>query len=94
MVLGVLGCPNLPLAPIGDDDCDERQAARALSEDGVGTIFAAARGGGARMGPLLAPGLPATPIHANDSLPAAEVGPAQRRCRREAPMMRTPWGCA
>lgn len=73
VVLGVLGCPNLPLQPIGESDCEEGQAGRALSEEGVGAIFAAVRGGGARMGPLLAPGLPSTAIHVDDDVPAAEA---------------------
>lgn len=72
-VLGVLGCPNLPQEPIREADCDEGQAGRSFSEEGVGTLFAAARGQGARMGLLLAPGLPATPIRCNDSQPQGEV---------------------
>ena len=76
VVLGVLGCPNLPQQAIREGDCDEGQAGRSFAEEGVGTLFAAAKGQGARAGPLLAPGLPATPIHCNDSLPQEEVSAA------------------
>lgn len=44
VVLGVLGCPNLPQAPISEADCDEGQAGRSFSDEGVGTMFAAAKG--------------------------------------------------
>jgi 3'(2'), 5'-bisphosphate nucleotidase/inositol polyphosphate 1-phosphatase len=44
VVLGVLGCPNLPQTPITDDDCDEGQAARSFSDDNIGTVFAASKG--------------------------------------------------
>jgi hypothetical protein len=50
VVLGVLGCPNLPLAPITDQDCDEGQAARSFSDEAVGTMFAASKGQVGRWG--------------------------------------------
>ena len=44
VVLGVLGCPNLPQQAIGHGDCDEGQAGRSFSDETIGTIFAASKG--------------------------------------------------
>lgn len=44
VVLGVLGCPNLPQYAITEEDCDEGQAGRSFSDDAVGSMFAAAKG--------------------------------------------------
>ena len=51
VVLGVLGCPNLPREPIADADAGAEAAGHAGDSD-VGVIFAARRGGGAHVGPL------------------------------------------
>ena len=51
VVLGVLGCPNLPQEPIADADAGAEAAGHAADSD-VGVIFAARRGGGAHVGPL------------------------------------------
>jgi hypothetical protein len=44
VVLGVLGCPNLPQYAISEEDCDEGQAARSFSDEAIGTMFAACKG--------------------------------------------------
>jgi len=44
VVLGVLGCPNLPQQAISEEDCDEGQAGRSFSDETIGTMFAAAKG--------------------------------------------------
>jgi hypothetical protein len=51
VVLGVLGCPNLPQEPISDEDAGAEAAGHAADSD-VGVIFAARRGGGCAVGPL------------------------------------------
>ena len=51
VVLGVLGCPNLPAAPLGDEASSTTSAEHA-GEPGVGCLFAAVRGGGAFVAPL------------------------------------------
>jgi 3'(2'), 5'-bisphosphate nucleotidase/inositol polyphosphate 1-phosphatase len=73
LVLGVLGCPNLPQWAIAEVDCSEGQACRPYTEDGVGCVFAARRGAGARAGPLFAPGLPSIAIRCNDALAPEEA---------------------
>ena len=50
VVLGVLGCPNLPSAVLGDNASTD--AAEHAGEPGIGCLFAAVRGGGAFVGPL------------------------------------------
>lgn len=72
VVLGVLGCPNLPQYAISEEDCDEGQAGRSFSDDAVGSMFAAAKGQGAYGGPVFG-GIPSERIHCNDSLPVSEV---------------------
>ena len=51
VVVGVLGCPNLPQARISDNDGSSNSAGKAGSA-GVGVIFTAERGHGAFAGPL------------------------------------------
>ena len=51
VVVGVLGCPNLPLEPITDAD-GAAGAAERVGTAGVGALFHATRGGGAFVGPL------------------------------------------
>ncbi len=51
VVVGVLGCPNLPTAQLRDEDGTGNSAEKAGS-DGVGVIFAAQKGCGAFAGPL------------------------------------------
>lgn len=51
VVLGVLGCPNLPQATVGDDDGGAGAAERSSAE-GVGCLFLAHRGAGAYVAPL------------------------------------------
>ena len=51
VVVGVLGCPNLPAGQINDEDGAGNSAAKA-GTDGVGVIFAAQKGVGAFAGPL------------------------------------------
>jgi 3'(2'), 5'-bisphosphate nucleotidase/inositol polyphosphate 1-phosphatase len=72
VVLGVLGCPNLPLAPITDQDCDEGQAARSFSDEAVGTMFAASKGQGAYAGPVLG-GMPTQRIFCDDAIPPPQA---------------------
>ena len=66
VVVGVLGCPNLPQKRIEDADGGAESASKA-GTDGVGVIFAAERDQGAFAGPLsglaLSPLLPSTPDH-------------------------------
>lgn len=57
VVLGVLGCPNLPHAPLTQADGGPEAASRA-GQDNVGCLFAAARGQGSFWGPLEGAGLP------------------------------------
>ena len=58
VVVGVLGCPNLPQKRIEDADGMAESASKA-GTDGVGVIFAAERDQGAFAGPLS--GSPLTP---------------------------------
>ncbi|CAL8471122.1 g10664 [Coccomyxa elongata] len=51
VVVGVLGCPNLPTAQLRDEDGTGNSAEKAGS-DGIGVIFAAQKGCGAFAGPL------------------------------------------
>ena len=51
VVVGVLGCPNLPQKRIEDEDGVGESASKA-GTDGVGAIFAAERDQGAFAGPL------------------------------------------
>ena len=51
VVVGVLGCPNLPLEPITDAD-GAAGAAERVRTAGVGALFYATRSGGAFVGPL------------------------------------------
>ena len=51
VVVGVLGCPNLPQKRIEDEDGVGESASKA-GTDGVGVIFAAEREQGAFAGPL------------------------------------------
>ena len=64
VVVGVLGCPNLPQKRIEDADGVAESASKA-GTDGVGVIFAAERNQGAFAGPLsgpaLTPPLPGSP---------------------------------
>ena len=46
VVLGVLGCPNLPMAPLTDED-GTAAASDAIGAHGTGVCFAAQQGGGA-----------------------------------------------
>lgn len=57
VVLGVLGCPNLPQERITDEQGEAGVAERA-GEPGVGCMFAAHRGSGAFVGPLQGERLP------------------------------------
>lgn len=51
VVLGVLGCPNLPRARLTADDGGADAAGR-VGENGIGVLFAAQQGCGAAVGPL------------------------------------------
>ncbi|WIA11614.1 hypothetical protein OEZ85_011718 [Tetradesmus obliquus] len=51
VVLGVLGCPNLPQGAVGDDDGGAAAAGKSSSAD-VGCLFLAHRGAGAYVAPL------------------------------------------
>ncbi|KAK9811515.1 hypothetical protein WJX72_005139 [[Myrmecia] bisecta] len=66
VVLGVLGCPNLPQQPITEADGLEGAAAKVGSE-GIGCLFAAQRGQGAFVGPLTGEGLPQQRLGLDDS---------------------------
>lgn len=52
MVLGVLGCPNLPMAALTEEDGARRVAPEGDDAGRVGVCFVARRGGGAFYGPL------------------------------------------
>lgn len=71
--VGVLGCPNMPQAPISDDDCAD--VAQRSFDDDVGMIFAARRGAGTFAGPLWDESLPNERVFVDDLLP-----PGQCRC--------------
>lgn len=76
VVLGVLGCPNLPHWAITDVDCDQSDGEHCMAYDdgGIGTLFAARKGQGAFAGALFnVSGLPEHRIHCNDTLGADEV---------------------
>ena len=76
VVMGVLGCPNLPHWAITEVDCneDDGEHCKAYDDRGVGTIFAARVGQGSFAGPLFdVAGLPTHRIHCNDTLPPEEV---------------------
>ncbi len=51
VVLGVLGCPNLPQQPIQEEDGAAGVAERVGTE-GIGCLFTAIKGQGAFVGPL------------------------------------------
>jgi hypothetical protein len=51
VVLGVLGCPNLPQARLTADDGGAEAAGR-VGESGIGVLFTAQQGCGAAVGPL------------------------------------------
>lgn len=51
VVLGVLGCPNLPCARLTADDGGAEAAGR-VGESGIGVLFTAQQGCGAAVGPL------------------------------------------
>ncbi|KAI7841336.1 hypothetical protein COHA_004954 [Chlorella ohadii] len=72
VVLGVLGCPNLPQYAISEADCDEGQAGRSFSDEAVGTMFAACKDQGSWAGPVFG-GMPSQRIFCNDTLPASQV---------------------
>ncbi|GFR39865.1 hypothetical protein Agub_g365 [Astrephomene gubernaculifera] len=52
VVLGVLGCPNLPQGPVSDEDGRSGAAARAVGQSHVGCLFSALRNHGAYVAPL------------------------------------------
>ncbi|KAG2449003.1 hypothetical protein HYH02_005757 [Chlamydomonas schloesseri] len=52
VVLGVLGCPNLPQGPVGDDDGATGSAQRLSGDADVGCLFFSERGQGAWVEPL------------------------------------------
>lgn len=51
VVLGVLGCPNMPTTPLVDAD-GGGGAASHVGTDGVGVLFTAQQGCGAAVAPL------------------------------------------
>lgn len=51
VVLGVLGCPNLPQQPIQEEDGAEGVAERVGTE-GIGCLFTGVKGQGSFVGPL------------------------------------------
>lgn len=57
VVLGVLGCPNMPTIPLVDAD-GGNGAASQVGMDGVGVLFAAQQGCGAAVAPLSDSGMP------------------------------------
>lgn len=74
VVLGVLGCPNMPHWAISDVDCNEKGKCETYNETKIGCIFAAQRNKGAFVGPLFgSTSLPSIQIRCNDSLSPEEV---------------------
>ncbi|CAK0782351.1 hypothetical protein CVIRNUC_005644 [Coccomyxa viridis] len=65
VVVGVLGCPNLPQKRIEDEDGVGESASKA-GTDGVGVIFAAEKGQGAFAGPLSDDGRPGERLQLED----------------------------
>ena len=75
VLMGVLGCPNLPHWAITDVDCDgDNHECRAYDDIGIGTIFAARKDQGAFAGPLFTGhDLPPHRIHCDDTVGAEEA---------------------
>lgn len=74
VILGVLGCPNMPHWAISDVDCNEQGKCEAYNETKIGCLFAARRSMGAFVGPLFgSETLPDIRIQCNDSLGPEEV---------------------
>jgi len=67
VVVGALGCPNLPLAPLSDEDGTELARGR-IGADGYGVCFAAAKGAGAFCGALGDDGVPTQRVSTSDEL--------------------------
>eukprot|EP00877_Chromochloris_zofingiensis_P002003 jgi/Chrzof1/11803/Cz06g10200.t1 len=65
VVVGVLGCPNLPQGQVTDDDCGTGAAGRSDTA-GVGCLFLAHRGHGAYASSLWDDSSPLERIHVND----------------------------
>jgi 3'(2'), 5'-bisphosphate nucleotidase/inositol polyphosphate 1-phosphatase len=65
VVVGVLGCPNMPMQAL--TDVDGTAAASAGNQPPGGVCFAARKGNGAAYGPLHAMTLPASPMVMDDS---------------------------
>ncbi|CAL5228744.1 g11929 [Coccomyxa viridis] len=72
VVVGVLGCPNLPQKRIEDADGVAESASKA-GTDGVGVIFAAERNQGAFAGPLSGNGRPGEQLQLGDSQDFSQV---------------------
>ena len=51
VVLGVLGCPNLPQQPIQEED-GAAGIAEKVGTEGIGCLFTAVKGQGAFVGPI------------------------------------------
>ncbi|GAB4821949.1 hypothetical protein N2152v2_008995 [Parachlorella kessleri] len=68
VVVGVLGCPNMPQAAISDEDCDD-VASRSFDES-IGMLFAAQRGCGTYAGSLWSEALPMQRVFVDDLPPA------------------------
>ncbi|EIE20057.1 3',5'-bisphosphate nucleotidase [Coccomyxa subellipsoidea C-169] len=66
VVVGVLGCPNLPGGQIQDEDGAGNSAAKA-GTDGVGVIFAAQKGAGSYAGPLAGSAFPRDRLQLSDT---------------------------
>ncbi|KAK9825413.1 hypothetical protein WJX81_003131 [Elliptochloris bilobata] len=72
VVVGVLGCPNLPMEPITDADA-AAGAAERVGQAGVGALFSATLGGGAFVGPLKEGGQPLQRLALEDSADFGEA---------------------
>jgi len=66
VVLGVLGCPNMPVAPLTDSDGGSDAAGR-VGTDGIGVLFTAQQGCGAFVAPLSDSGIPQQHISVAES---------------------------
>lgn len=66
VVLGVLGCPNMPTTPLVDADGSDGAASHVAS-DGAGVLFTAQLGCGAAVAPLSDSGVPQQRIFVSES---------------------------
>eukprot|EP00192_Tetraselmis_astigmatica_P013051 CAMPEP_0117654282 /NCGR_PEP_ID=MMETSP0804-20121206/3659_1 /TAXON_ID=1074897 /ORGANISM="Tetraselmis astigmatica, Strain CCMP880" /LENGTH=423 /DNA_ID=CAMNT_0005460549 /DNA_START=1 /DNA_END=1272 /DNA_ORIENTATION=+ len=72
VVVGALGCPNLPQAPLTDED-GTSSAQEGIGSPSFGVCFAAALGGGAYAGALSDPDTPSKAIRVADGCDPSKI---------------------